>query len=345
MKKFFRKTFLLALAAVLSYGFMSCSDSGDEGNYYEKSVSSSSSGSSSTTKTTYTVTFNANGGSGSMSSQTFTAGVAQALSKNTFTAPSDNKTFAGWATTAGGKRVYTDGASYTATDNVTLYAVWTENGVATTYTIKHYKQTGGLTSASYKEVTADETTGIAGISGTYTDVKSYVTTKQADSAYSNYTPDYEDVVILAEEATVVNIYWNLISANSISGIETSVADVEDLTLTLDSDTDLQASKRTITVSGKYIDLLYSAAQIDEDVEDAVSSYFVWYLNGTQCTTNSATRTGFDKNGAVEMTVGSLGDLIDGTNVITLILKQIKTSTDPIKKYTAGPVKQTITISN
>jgi hypothetical protein len=62
---------------------------------------------------TYTVSFNANGGNGSMSNQSFTHGVTQNLSSNSFTKP--GYTFAGWATSAGGSVAYVNRASYTAT--------------------------------------------------------------------------------------------------------------------------------------------------------------------------------------------------------------------------------------
>jgi hypothetical protein len=74
---------------------------------------------------TYTVTFNSNGGVGTMNSQTFTHGVAQALSANTFT--NTQKFFTGWATTPTGDVAYLNQAQYTATDNSTLYAVWADS--------------------------------------------------------------------------------------------------------------------------------------------------------------------------------------------------------------------------
>ncbi len=71
---------------------------------------------------TYTVTFDANGGEGTMAAQTFTEGVADALTMNDFTRT--DYTFEGWATTATGSVMYADGANYTATADATLYAVW-----------------------------------------------------------------------------------------------------------------------------------------------------------------------------------------------------------------------------
>ena len=79
---------------------------------------------------TYQVVFNANTGEGgAMDNQSFTYDVEQKLTANTYT--KFGHTFAGWATTADGEKVYDDRHSVsnlTATDKaiVTLYAVWTE---------------------------------------------------------------------------------------------------------------------------------------------------------------------------------------------------------------------------
>ena len=72
---------------------------------------------------TYTVTFDPNGGSGTMVPQTFTEGVAQNLTPNTFTR--EGFTFIGWNTAADGSGTsFADGASVTASSNATLYAQW-----------------------------------------------------------------------------------------------------------------------------------------------------------------------------------------------------------------------------
>ena len=79
------------------------------------------------TANTYTVSFNNNGGTGTMSNQSFTYDVSQALTSNTFTRT--GYTFAGWATTADGDVVYTDGQTVsnlasTQGANVELFAKW-----------------------------------------------------------------------------------------------------------------------------------------------------------------------------------------------------------------------------
>ncbi len=74
----------------------------------------------------YSVTFNANGGSGSMGPQTGNYNTTASLMLNAFTRT--GYTFAGWNTQAGGGgTAYADGATYTFTAGVTLYAQWTIN--------------------------------------------------------------------------------------------------------------------------------------------------------------------------------------------------------------------------
>ena len=73
---------------------------------------------------TYTVTFDGNNHtSGATSSQTFTHGVSQNLNANGFLRT--DCTFVGWNTAADGTGTsYAEGASYTATGDITLYARW-----------------------------------------------------------------------------------------------------------------------------------------------------------------------------------------------------------------------------
>ena len=94
----------------------------------------------------YTVKFNANGGSGTMLNQSFTYGVAQALTANAFTRT--GYTFGGWATSATGAKVYDDGQSVsnlTATHGATVdfYAVW----MPITYTVRFDANGGSGTMA------------------------------------------------------------------------------------------------------------------------------------------------------------------------------------------------------
>ena len=82
-----------------------------------------------TTTATYTVTFDRNNGSGTMPDETYTSGVAQALTPNAFTFA--GHTFAGWATTLTGAIAYTNGESITISASVTLYAQWKASAVPT----------------------------------------------------------------------------------------------------------------------------------------------------------------------------------------------------------------------
>ncbi|MBQ2629948.1 MAG: InlB B-repeat-containing protein, partial [Kiritimatiellae bacterium] len=84
----------------------------------------------------YTVEFNANGGTGTMANEAFTYDVAKNLTANAFSR--DGYTYQGWATTADGDAVYSDGetvSNLTAAANgtVNLYAVWTANPYTVTF--------------------------------------------------------------------------------------------------------------------------------------------------------------------------------------------------------------------
>lgn len=112
---------------------------------------------------TYTVVYNSNGGSGTMANSTFTYDIAAALRNNTFT--KTGYTFAGWATSATGGVIYTNGQSVKNLTSinggtVTLYAKWKVN----TYTVKYdgNGNTGGSTASSshtYDEAKALTTNG------------------------------------------------------------------------------------------------------------------------------------------------------------------------------------------
>ena len=85
---------------------------------------------------TYSVRFNAKGGTGTMSNESFTYGETKALTSNSFT--KEGYRFAGWATSADGSVVYTNGQSVsnlTTVDNgiVDLYAVWQPSGMRVKY--------------------------------------------------------------------------------------------------------------------------------------------------------------------------------------------------------------------
>ena len=122
---------------------------------YTKSITANTTIYAVYTAYTYTVKFDANGGTGSMSNQNFTYGTSQNLTANTFTRT--GYTFAGWATSANGNKVYNDKQSVSnlSTTNgaiVTLYAKWT----ATNYTVTY--NTNGGNSIAQKTYTIETAT-------------------------------------------------------------------------------------------------------------------------------------------------------------------------------------------
>lgn len=70
------------------------------------------------------VVFDGNGGTGSMASLTEGAGYPFTLPQNAFI--KSGHIFAGWATTPDGDAVYGDRGTVTATESITLYAVWVD---------------------------------------------------------------------------------------------------------------------------------------------------------------------------------------------------------------------------
>lgn len=79
-----------------------------------------------------TISFDANGGTGTMTAQTVTYNVATAISDNTFTR--EGYSFAGWATSADGEKVYDDKQSVAFTNSQTLYAKWQLNSRNVSFT-------------------------------------------------------------------------------------------------------------------------------------------------------------------------------------------------------------------
>ena len=80
---------------------------------------------------TYDVTYDANGGENAPAGQVKTHGTELTLSAEEPTR--EGYTFKGWSTSANGTVAYAPGATYTAEEAVTLYAVWEINTYAVTY--------------------------------------------------------------------------------------------------------------------------------------------------------------------------------------------------------------------
>jgi uncharacterized repeat protein (TIGR02543 family) len=92
----------------------------------------------------YTATFNANGGTGSMSAESESSPTA--LTSNTFTPPAFGYVFSGWNTAANGSGVtYANGATYSFSASITLYAQWLAIQASDNWT--GYVDTGGTFSA------------------------------------------------------------------------------------------------------------------------------------------------------------------------------------------------------
>ena len=102
------------------------------------------------TKKTFTIIYNANGGEGEMDSQTADEGAEITIAQNAFTRTDYN--FTGWNTAADGTGAsYEAGAKLTLTENLTLYAQWSEI-VKVFYTVK-FNANGGT--GEMKEITAE----------------------------------------------------------------------------------------------------------------------------------------------------------------------------------------------
>ena len=130
------------------------------------------------------ITYDANGGAGSIANQTIEN--SGTLTANSFTRT--GYTFAGWAKTPDGEKVYDDGAAVTATENdkgpVTLYAVWTPsvavvesliNEIGTVYYAAESKAKIDAARAAYDALSA----------GDKASVTNYTTLTAAEAAYAS----------------------------------------------------------------------------------------------------------------------------------------------------------------
>ncbi len=154
-------------------------------------------------KTTYyTVTFHANDGNinPQTATQTFTEGVSQNL--KTIAELGFKRTdyrFTGWAkSVAATSADYNDGASYTATSDITLYAVWAYDPevVVVNYTVEHYQQ--NIDDDEYTKVATDTLSGISGDN-----------TRALANAYTGFTAKaFEQKILVKGESPVIKIYYD-----------------------------------------------------------------------------------------------------------------------------------------
>ncbi|MBQ3671714.1 MAG: InlB B-repeat-containing protein [Treponema sp.] len=317
MKKFFRKTMLLAFAAVLSYGFMSCSDSGDEGNYWsETATTNSSSSSSTTTTTTYTITFNANDGSGTVATQTLKAG--EKLSTCTFTAP-DGKEFLGWSTSSTATSAsYGDGATFTPTSgmstSVTLYAVWVTKGEVS-YKVSHRRQKA-KDSIWYDEYECELKSGTAG-----------ATTAAVAKDYTpNYTAqDFSQSTIASDGSTVVIIKYTLVQEIS-TGVSVSVGTASDITLT--KSYGATSDDYLFTASGAYVNEI--TAYLTANSGSNASTYYTWVIDGTPITDANAATYGatIATNGtSLTLNLATATAISYGTHEVVVTIETLVGTTD------------------
>lgn len=142
-----------------------------------------------------TISFNSNGGSGRQKSQTAQVGELITLNTNSYSLA--NYTFAGWSTTADGAVEYADGASFTPSGNITLYAQWTINSF--------------------------DVSAVAGDGGT-------ATVNGATSATVDYNATAEFVAVASDGYSFTN--WTDADGNEVSELSTySVTITEELSLT------------------------------------------------------------------------------------------------------------------
>ena len=213
---------------------------------------------------TYTVIFDANGRSGEMYNQAFTYGESEKLIPNTFYR-TDYK-FVGWATTPNGNAVCTDemavlNLSTQANDEVTLYAVWTEN----IYTVV-FDANGGNGEMSDISLTYDVAEQLPA-NTFYRTGYTFVGWAVTPNGSVFYT-DEEDVLnITTKDKTTMTLYavW---SANN-SGLTITLPDSNDAQIALQQVT----SENTVT---------FTAA-------DGFDSYG-WYIDGIKQSETSATFT-------------------------------------------------------
>lgn len=153
----------------------------------------------------YTVKYNANGGTGSMSNQQHIVGQSLALTANTFSRT--GYTFKGWATSAGGGVVYTDGQSVqnigNAGSTVNLYAVWQINVL----TVK-YHANDGTGSIADQKVNYNQTVSLTSIGDNivreYYTFKGWATSAGGDVVYVDGAEITNDITTGADG--VLNLY-------------------------------------------------------------------------------------------------------------------------------------------
>ena len=181
------------------------------------------------TANTYTITFDKNDEKATweMEAQTFTHGVAQALSQNAFTKAWYN--FAWWATSADGNVVHKNKAQATFTADTTLYAKWTKksswwgsgwgstsstntgataNSWATASTWTTVSTWSNLT--QQPEVTDNQTTDNTGSNASDND-------SQSEVLSNGYTREFNEAYEFAHKNWITTM-WTIEEANMYGGL-------------------------------------------------------------------------------------------------------------------------------
>ena len=193
------------------------------------------------TAITYNVRFNANGGSGTMDNQSFAYDESKSLTSNAFS--KTGYAFVGWAESASGEVVHTDGKevsnlSSTQGATVNLYAKWAPN-TNTAYTVKHYKQNIDGTYSSTPTETENRT-------GT--------TDAEVTPAVKNYqgftAPDAQTVTILADGSLEVTYNYTRNNYTLTIGVnEASYGSVDSASVTVPYGSPVTKNGNSFTVNG------------------------------------------------------------------------------------------------
>ncbi len=159
----------------------------------------------------FTVTYNANGGTGAPANQTKVHGTNLTLSSTVPTRT--GYTFKGWSTSATGSVVYSAGATYSADNTVTLYAVWQAN----TYTVK-YNANGGSGSMSSSTHTYDTSKALSANTFTRSGYTFLGWSTSSSATSATYTDKQSVKNLTSTNGGTVNLYaiWSKIPTYTIS---------------------------------------------------------------------------------------------------------------------------------
>ena len=272
-------------------------------------------------KKSYSVKYNANGGSGAPSSQTKWHGTALTLSSTKPTRT--GYTFKGWATSSSGSVAYAAGASYTANNSVTLYAVWR----AKSYTVS-YNANGGSGAPSSQT----KTHGVAlTLSSTKPTRTNYSFAGWATSSSST------SVVYTAGSSYTANASVTLYAVWEQSYKPPTIASVQVYRCTYDGTINSQGTYAYVSFSWSCSQLLGTNNVSSIKVEWKLSTSSSW-------SSKTISASGYENNSSTIIGSGSLSE--DGTYNIritvtdsmggsTSVTKTLSTAKFPIDLLSGG----------